>query len=48
MSNQESNSTITPKQWVKFVKGYAKANETRTDRQVFHGDVERQKNWRSN
>ncbi len=45
---KKPKDTITPKQWVKFAKGWATANETRTDRQVFHDDVERQRNWRSN
>jgi hypothetical protein len=40
--------SITRDGWVKFVKGWATANETRTDRQVFHDDTERQRNWRNN
>jgi hypothetical protein len=41
-------STISNKDWSKFRIGWAKANETRTDRQVFEGDQERLKNAKKN
>ena len=40
--------TISRKQWNRFAKGWADANETRTDRQAFHDDNERLRNWRNN
>ena len=40
--------SIDSKSWAKFKLGWATANETRTDRQVFHDDQKRFQNWRSN
>jgi hypothetical protein len=40
-------STLSKSDWVKFAKGHAKANETRTSGQVVN-DAERQKNWQQN
>ena len=44
----KAESTISPNDWNKFRKGWAKANETRTERQVFNDDAERVKKWRDN